>query len=166
MPENPYAGSIHSREVVRTEDGFPVKLYNFKSALFLSDVWKDLEGIKNSLLQILRKYDEISKSPVKYAIALGWGDYEIFDIHVRAFDICSYKFSRPWNEDNPNIDMRVFKNGKEILTSEKICETGIIILSEEAKLRRRTKSEEEFINSWPYIGDLGPIIEDVQEERR
>jgi hypothetical protein len=166
MPKSPYADSIHSRELVRSDDGFPVKLYNFKSALD-SDAWPDIDSIKESLLKILKWsiHYKISKSPSRYAIGLSWGYFE--RIPVRAFDVCSYKFSKSWNEDNPDVDMQVFKNGYESMwTNKKICETGTIILGEEAKLRRKTGSLEEFLNKWPFLGDLGPIIEDVQDERR
>jgi hypothetical protein len=161
MPENPYAGSIHSRELVRSDDGFPVKLYNFKSAL--DSAWLDPDSIKASLLGILTRNSEISKLPAMYAIALSWGYGEAGN--VRAFDICSYKFSGPWNEDNPGVGMRIFKNGiSDVLDEEKICGTGTIILGKEEELRRKTKTMVEFLSLWPDLGDLGPIVEDVQKQ--
>jgi len=148
-----YTNLIHSREILRTENGFPIKLYYFVSAL--DGIYSDKDGIKADLLTILSENPEITKQPHLYSITFAWG-YRLDDQKVKAFDIFSYKFDKPWNECNPDVNTWVFKNGVISKDREISCEAGTIVLGEEAKMRRESKNLEEFLSSpLPNIGDIG-----------
>ncbi len=151
-----YENSIHSREVVRTPRGFPVKMYTFNIAF---DAFRGMTDIREYLLSMIHEHPEITVRPHLYAIAAPWG-YKDHGGPVRVVDILSYAFDRSWGECNPDIDAWVFKNG--IYRPEDrglTCETTTIILGKEGELRRKTASLEEYLNAWPDTGELGPAAE-------
>ena len=151
-----YSGSVHSRKLIRSLGHFPTKLYIFRSAL---TKFQDKISIEQYLLESLNKHREIAVPPHLYAIAMVWGGIED-DKPIKAIDIFSYKFKKPWKWDNynPVYDRCVVKNGiEDPMDREVTCETGSIILGREGGLRRTTKDLEQFLHSWPDIGDLGPV---------
>ncbi len=159
-----YAGSIYSRELVRTPEGFPVRLYNFTMAL--DGIFPSREEIRSYLLEILVKHQEITQPPHEFAIAAAWG---YMDDHapVKAMDIFSYKFDKPWDICNPDVDGWVFKNGiYKPEDREVTCETTTIILGKEAEWRRMTKSLEQYLSLRPDIGILTPVNEIGKQELR
>lgn len=147
----PYSNSIFCRGVVKGDGGFPVKLYDFQSAKKAFSSPMEVE------VDLLRTMDIIKhpafSQPYTFSIALAWGLMEN-EKPIKAFDVFSYKFDKAWNECNPEVDIFNIKNGAT--STGNMCETGTIILGEEGKLRRKTKSLPEYLEQWPDIGDLGP----------
>jgi len=152
-----YRGTVLSRDLVKTEEGFPTKLYTFVMAID-NGIFPDLKSVKQHLLELINENPEIAVHPHRYAIGIAWG-YKEVDKPVKAMDIFSYKFDKPWDRCNPDVHGWVFKNHNHTPYDREVtCETGTIILGKEAELRRLTKSLENYINSWPDIGDLLSII--------
>jgi hypothetical protein len=157
-PTTAFTNSILSREVVKGNNAVPVKLYNFKSSL---DVFPSTLEIRKDLLEMMGvlKHRSFSADDYKYAIAMAWGYKQKCcdktEEPIKAFDIFSFKFDKPWNECNPEVDVCCLKN----LSADRsvMCETGTIILGEEGKFRRTTKDLEDYLSSWPSIGELGPV---------
>ncbi len=152
---NPYTGSVNSRELVKTDSGFPIKLYNFRSAL---TAYPNTDAIKRSLKEVSAIYPEIFSNPYLYSIALAWA-YRENKKQVGAFDIFGYKFDKHWRKCNPDVDPYVIKDGIYDPTDKTVtCETGTIVLGAEGKLRRLCKGLNQFLNRWPNIGELGPVV--------
>lgn len=163
-----YAGSIHSRELVKTfllfsEEAYTVKLYRFTKAME-EGVFKNKESANEYLIDTLVNHPQVYRGS-EYSIAFAWGPLPgdeagtSLGIKRKALDILSYKFGKPWTECNPDVSGWTFRERNRCGNVDLLCETGTIILGEEAKLRRTTASKQEFLNKWPDIGDLGPIEE-------
>lgn len=154
---DPYAGSVLSREVVKTRGGFPAKLYVFRST---KNTYSDALRPGNYLLQLLNDFPEIKEKPRLYSIAFAWGYYpsRIWgESPVRAMDIHSYAFDKPWNECDPIVDSNVFKNFNRAEEGKVSRETSIIILGKEGELRRKCKNLYDYLQEWPNLGRLGPV---------
>lgn len=146
-----YEGSIIAKELIRDKNNFPTKLYHFRSTKL---VFPSTENVGQYLLKILNEYPEISVDPHMYAIAIAWGYIEE-DRPVRACDIKSYKFDKPWSECNPDVDTWAVKElSHDPSNPETECETGQIVFGKEAQLRRTTRNLDEFLTKWPEYGDL------------
>lgn len=150
-----YANSIHSRELVDV-NGFPVKMYTFSIAL---DAFSGgVDEIRQYLSNMLQEHPEITAKPHLYAIAAPWG-YKEHGGHVKAIDVLSYAFDRPWDECNPDVDAWIFKDGVHRPEDRGLtCETTAIILGKEGELRRKTEYLWDYLRLWPNIGELGPVV--------
>jgi hypothetical protein len=152
-----FNGSIHSRQVIISKEDFPTKLYTFSAAIY-GGIFQDSAEIREYLLNTLDSHPEIKKQPHVFAIAGAWGYTESDKPKVRAIDIFSYRFDKPWKDCNPVTDSWVFKNGiHDVNDREVTCETMSIILGKEAQLRRETDNLEQFLASWPDIPEFGPV---------
>lgn len=150
--ESPYANSIISRELVIGDNGYPVKLYDFKSS---QEVFSGPIEVKEELLRKINvvKHPSLSPGNYNFSIACAWG-YKEDSKPVKAFDIFSYRgFDKQWNQCNPDIDIYNIKN--DATSMGNICETGAIVLAAEGNTRRKTNNLEEFLKIWPDIGELG-----------
>lgn len=154
-----YAGSIHSRELVITPTDYPIKLYNFKSALDIA--FPNRVRARQELLKAFECFPMLSNG-FDYSIAATWGyllEGKADHKGVKAFDVFSYKFDKPWVECNPSVngwcirDLSYSPDDRDIM-----CETLSIILGKEAELRRRTSDKKKFLKKWPNIGELGPLV--------
>ena len=150
---SPYAGSLHSKEAIKAEGGFPAKLYTFTSALATS-AFQDSISTKQYLLEMLTRYPEITQEPTMFAIAAAWG-YRESDRPVRVIDILTYEFDKPWDTCNPDLDTWVIRNGSPVPGNKKVtCETTVIIAGKEAELRRSSSNLGEYLQRWPDVREF------------
>lgn len=149
-----YDGSIISREVVKSKNGFPVKLYNFKSA-FATGAFSNARSAKQYLLDVLNKQLMDSAKSYSFGIGMSWGRVETDSTATKCLDLLRYTKEDAW-DINPAVDSRVYKDSVLDTGREVTCETGTIVLGEEGKLRRKCKNLDEFLGSWPDLQSLGP----------
>ena len=94
-----------------------------------------------------------------HAIAFPWG-FIHSDIPYHNVDLYVFEYDKHWNECNPEWDPYIFEEGMLKLEGFKGCETGVIILGKEARLRRQHarmgRNRENYIYDRPMLGHLGP----------
>lgn len=163
-----YENTIHSRTVVKTPEGFPTKLYNFRCA-FDSGAFPDQASTRQYLLAAL--HQELLADSQRFAFAIGaaWGFVDKDsrapvgdELPIKALDLFLYSKEDNW-KTNPEVTARVYQSPTEARRvdnpSATTCESSLIILGEEGKLRRRTLSLDAYMEEmWPDIRPLGPMI--------
>ena len=92
-----------------------------------------------------------------YLIGIVWGKEFARGIYTPALDLIGFSdFLKTdgelWQKSNPTITI-LNKEGDVWMPkpNAELCGNGLIILSEEEKLRRRTESLEEYIKEFPYL---------------
>ncbi len=154
--------TVRSRGVLRY-NGFPVKAYPFaedfdrlygtteEALREIADSITSLPGIMNN---------PINSHPCLYALSFPWGYMERGG-PVRCVDWYGFEFDKEWDKCNPEWRATIFRGGRYDPDSTEGCETGLMILGDEGKLRRVVVANmgdlEQYLRQWANIGYLGPI---------
>lgn len=174
------SGSVISRELVSgiRKGCFATKLYILRSS---ASVYTGKFSVRKNLLRA-----SLMRRSYAYGIAMAWGYVEkiYHDAHphpiklsdvsdmLRVFDVFKYRVDRVNKWPNVKcsasfINNQHYESRGKIGNSELVSRVdGIekIILEAEDSLRLRSKSLDKYLGEWPDIGNLGPIIEDVQKQ--
>ncbi len=133
----------------------PAKLYVHEAGY--KDTIGDVSYARRHALDVLYDNSDIIKPADFFLVAL-WGKNG-----TKITEVCGYDGIDPW-PGNPDIRSWVFHNGvyrPEISPKEKdpvACEDTFIAFGDEGMYRRRTRSLEEYIVTYPHLGDLEPPI--------
>jgi hypothetical protein len=176
-----FSGNVISRELVsRFRKGcFPTKLYILRPA---ASVYSGKFSVEKDLLRA-----GLMRRSYAYGVAMAWGYVEkvyhhahprpvrLRDVSVmlRAFDVFKYRVDRvnKWPDVKCSasfINNQHYKSREKIGNRELVSRIdGIekIILDAEDNLRARSESLSKYLREWPDIGNLGPVIEDVQKQQ-
>lgn len=157
-------GTVQSRGLLRDNRiGMPIKAYVF--AHEFDRLFGTTQDALREISRALHRHPSAlqcpeSGRPYLYAVSFPWGYIE-HGGPVRKVDFYGFDFDKPWGECNPEWDPYIFRDGILQPRGTKGCETGLIILGEEGKLRRRLaeygKDLTHYTQRWPDIGRLGPL---------
>ena len=137
----------------------PVKVYfHIGGTIAYSGHLSVLDHAKICLQKVLDK-DPLRINGYAYLIAMMWG---------RSKDVISEKMidlfgfggvnNKTW-PGNPDVYSWVVSNGVYVSEENITCGDSLIVLGKEEEHRRKTRSLEEFISTFPHMGNLEPFLD-------
>lgn len=136
---------------------FPRRKPPVRAYLHTAGFDKVYRTIENALDYFVKVLDKNSKENDRYSLILAaiWG--QAAEDKIRYIDFFGFSdINKEKWPGNPDISAWVMQEGVCVPKKEITCGDTLIVLGEEEKYRRKQKSLEKYISSWPNLGELEP----------